>query len=230
MCTMNEVEATTPRSAPPLVPGERLDQRAFHERYEAMPAGLKAELIGGVVHMPSPLSYQHGRLDSIAADWLSSYEVATPGVYHAINTTTILGDDSEPQPDHQLRIDASKGGRSRIEDRYVVGPPELLLEVAQTSRTIDLGGKKADYERWGVLEYVFVGTDRDEVMWFALRAGKYHEKKADADGIFRSEVFPGLWLDPAALLRQDRRALRAVLGEGTATAEHAAFVNRLAGH
>ena len=43
----------------------------------------------------------------------------------------------------------------------------------------------------------------------------------------RSEVFPGLWLDPRALLTQDWPRLLAVLGQGLASPEHAAFVARL---
>jgi hypothetical protein len=49
----------------------------------------------------------------------------------------------------------------------------------------------------------------------------------DADGLYRSRVFPGLWLDPAALLERNTRRLRAVLDQGLATREHAAFVARL---
>ena len=49
------------------------------------------------------------------------------------------------------------------------------------------------------------------------------------DGLYRSIVFPGLWLDPIALLRNDTRRLRAVADVGCATPEHAAFVARLAG-
>ena len=46
---------------PPLVAGQRLDQVTFHERYEAMPPGTRAELIDGVVFMPSPRGPEHGR-------------------------------------------------------------------------------------------------------------------------------------------------------------------------
>jgi hypothetical protein len=49
-----------------------------------------------------------------------------------------------------------------------------------------------------------------------------------ADGIYRSHVFPGLWLDPIALIVGDTRRLRAVLDLGFGTPEHAQFVARLA--
>ena len=41
--------------------GQILDQPTFHERYEAMPPSTRAELVGGVVQMPSPLRSDHGR-------------------------------------------------------------------------------------------------------------------------------------------------------------------------
>jgi len=42
-------------------------------------------------------------------------------------------------------------------------------------------------------------------------------------------VFPGLWLDPIALMKSDTRRLRAAVDLGCAAPEHAAFVARLAG-
>ncbi|MGV3724331.1 MAG: Uma2 family endonuclease, partial [Actinomycetota bacterium] len=50
----------------------------------------------------------------------------------------------------------------------------------------------------------------------------------DPDGVFRSKVFPGLWLAPQALLRGDSAAVRAVVERGVASPEHAEFVRRLA--
>ena len=45
---------------PPLEAGDHLDQATFHARYEAMPPDFRAELIGGVVFVPSPLRSEHG--------------------------------------------------------------------------------------------------------------------------------------------------------------------------
>lgn len=44
----------------PLEAGDHLDQPTFHARYKAMPAAFYAELIGGLVLVPSPLSSAHG--------------------------------------------------------------------------------------------------------------------------------------------------------------------------
>jgi Uma2 family endonuclease len=120
------------------------------------------------------------------------------------------------------------GGRTQADRRFVQGVPELLVEIADTSRYTDLGPKFDDYERVGVLEYVVRAIEPDEVLWFVLRDGRLTDLPPGPDGIYRSEVFPGLWLDPQALLLGDTRRLRAVVEMGCATPEHAEFVARLA--
>src|SRR5215475_3320840 len=87
---------------PPLENGDHLDQKTFHERYEAMPPDTRAELIKGIVFMPSPLRVPHGYSHSWLMHWLVEYEQATPGTRPVDNATAILGDESEPQPDGAL--------------------------------------------------------------------------------------------------------------------------------
>src|SRR5208283_1089356 len=213
---------------PPLVAGQRLDQVTFHERYEAMPSGTRAELIDGVVFMPSPLGPEHGRAHFPAVVWLSYYEENTPGVEGLDNTSTALGPKSEPQPDVQLRILPECRGRTVTDRRFVRGVPELIVEISHTTRYTDLGPKLDDYERAGVLEYVVRALEPDEVLWFFLREGRLVELPSGSEGIFRSESFPGLWLDPRALIEGNTRRLREILDRGLATTEHSAFVARLA--
>ena len=217
-------------AGPPLLePGDHLDQPTFHARYTAMPEDLKAELIGGVVYMPAALRRSHGRSSGLLILWLGSYEDATPGVEIYDNTTTILGDDSEPQPDVSLIIRPDRGGQMRFtEDDYLEGAPELIGEVASSTESYDLHSKKRDYERAGVREYLVVALRQRRVIWFVNRGGQFQEKSPDADGVIRSEVFPGLWLDPQALVQLDRKRLLEVLRDGLATPEHAAFVGQLA--
>ncbi|SIO36394.1 Putative restriction endonuclease [Singulisphaera sp. GP187] len=212
----------------PLVEGERLDQPTFHARCEAMPPGTWAELIGGVVFLPSPAGRAHGYAHIAAAVWLSYYAENTPGVEGLDHATTILGSKSEPKPDALLRILPECGGQTRTERGYVRGAPELVVEIAQATRDIDLGSKLADYEQAGVLEYVVHAMNPDEVLWFRQENGSLVMISADADGLYRSTIFPGLWLDPQALLNGETKRLRALLDQGLATAEHAALVTRLA--
>jgi hypothetical protein len=91
-----------------------------------------------------------------------------------------------------------------------------------------LNDKRLDYERTGVREYIVAALRQQRVYWFVRRDGRFVEMQPGADGILRSEVFPGLWLDPDALLRVDRRRVLEVLRQGLATPAHAAFVARLA--
>src|SRR5262245_10610597 len=117
---------------PPLEQGDRLDQKTFHARYEAMPEDTRAELIGGYVHMPSPLKRRHGRMQPRLSSWLTDYEAATPGVELFDNATNILDEENEPQPDLCLLITTESGGQTREEDDYIVGPPEFVAEVASS--------------------------------------------------------------------------------------------------
>jgi Uma2 family endonuclease len=212
-----------------LVEGQRLDQPTFHALYEAMPPGTRAELIDGVVYMPSPVGLEHGEAHVPVIMWLGSYSENTPGVRAMDNATTILGWKGEPQPDGLLRILPECGGRTWNEGGFVHGAPELVVEVSKTTRFVDLGPKLGDYERAGVLEYVVRAIDPDEIYWFRQEQDVLVQQPIGDDGLYHSTVFPGLWLDPIALLNGDTRRLRAVVDLGCATPEHAGFVARLAG-
>jgi Uma2 family endonuclease len=160
--------------------------------------------------------------------WLGQYAENTPGVKALDNATTILGWKSEPQPDGLLRILLECGGRTWNEGGFIHGAPELVVEVAKATRYVDLGPKLRDYERAGVLEYVVRAIDPDEIFWFGQEQGVLVQRPIGEDGLYHSTVFPGLWLDPRALMRVDTRHQRAVLDLGCATPEHAEFVAELA--
>ena len=227
MVTVSHTAQTLLR-LPLMEAGDHLDQATFHEHYKAMPLAFRAELIGGVVIVPSPLSRGHGVYHALAIAWLGNYCIATPGTLTADNTTTILGERSEPQPDGVLIIEPAAGGQTGLsEDDYTTGPPELIVEVASSSASIDLHAKRRDYEQAGVLEYVVVVLRQQVIRWFILQNGTYQELSPDTDGIFRSRIFPGLWLHANALLQRDGVTVMDVLRQGLATSEHTAFVQQL---
>jgi Uma2 family endonuclease len=119
---MNSADRYTrpPRLPPSLMNGDRLKQPDFHRRYLEYPEDVKIELIGGVVYVASPQRRAHGRYQLLLGRAALTYEDATPGVEVLDNTTTILGEESEPQPDLSLRILSAFQGRSReTEDDYV---------------------------------------------------------------------------------------------------------------
>jgi len=227
---MSTAERAQPKtSLPPLVHGQHLDQPTFHERYEAMPPDTRAELVGGVVYMPSPMRLDHCDESRIVAGWLDNYQRLTPGVAGGDGGTIKLAPKGEPQPDHHLRIPIELGGQCGVDaENYLTGAPELVVEIARSSRKFDLGRKKADYERTGVQEYLVVELDPYQIHWFIRRSGQFEDFPPGPDGIYRSQVFPGLWLDPDALLAMDRDRLYRVLRKGVRSPEHTAFATRMA--
>jgi len=214
---------------PPLENGDRLTRAEFERRYQAMPNLKRAELIEGVVYMPSPVRYKgHSNPHSRLVTWLGNYETDTPGVEAGDNGTIRLDLDNEPQPDAFLIIRPERGGQVRIsEDDYIEGAPELVAEVASSSASYDLGKKLNAYRRNGVQEYVVWRVLDSQVDWFVNREGRFEPLPSAADGVVRSTVFPGLWLDPAALVGGDRATVKASLQQGLNSPEHADFVARL---
>jgi Uma2 family endonuclease len=227
---MSTAERTRPpKTLPPLVAGQHLDQPTFHERYEAMPPETRAELVGGIVYMPSPMRRDHGTRDLPVAAWLARYEQYTPGVEGALGVTVKLDLKGEPQPDDLLYILPECGGQMGVDaDGHLTGAPELVVEISRATRYYDLKQKKADYERARVREYVVVELDPDRVHWFILRDDRFDNLPPGPDGIYRSEVFPGLWLDPKALHARDWELLYRAVKRGVRTRKHADFVARLA--
>ena len=119
---MSTLELAKPKTTlPPLVSGEHLDQPTFHERYEAMPDGTWAELVGGMVYMPSPMRNEHGEHDEDVAVWIGLYKRSTKGLRSGKNSTVILDEIGETQPDGHLRIPEQFGGQTRIVQGFIVG-------------------------------------------------------------------------------------------------------------
>ena len=208
--------------------GDRLSSAQFHEAYSRTPEDFRAELIGGIVYVASPLRHPHGSTTPVLNLIVSLYAAATPGVDVGENATVLLGEDSEPQPDLLVRLLPEYGGRSHVdEDEYLAGPPELVIEVAHSSYAIDLHAKRADYTRFGVQEYVVASLADERLYWFDLT--KNYEYAMPEDGICRSKVFPGLWIDGTAVFKKERSLAVATLNAGLASPEHAEFVRKLEG-
>jgi Uma2 family endonuclease len=215
-------------SPPPLESGDRLTRHEFERRYDAMAGVKKAELIEGVVHMPTPVSDLHSKAHGLIITWLGTYCANTPGLHLNDNATVRLDLDNEPQPDALLRLDVSQGGQSRIgADGYIEGAPEFIAEVAASSASYDLHDKLNAYRRNGVQEYLVWRLYDQEIDWFRLREGEYVPLEADEEGRVWSTIFPGLCLDVPALLEGDLAQVLAELRAASETDEHQAFVEQL---
>ena len=221
--------------------GNRLTQPVFHAAYERTPERFTAELIGGIVHVASPLSRRHGLPHLKFSAILDLYQDETPGTEAADNTSTILTNTGEVQPDLYLRVRRDHGGRTttfstengevlRSDDdgNYVSGGPEFVLEVSASSLAVDTSTKLREYLAGGVQEYVVADIRRRVLRHYDLASGSDASLAAPVDGVLRSRAMPGLWLDGPALFARNGRAARRTLDDGLATPEHAAFVAQLA--
>jgi len=213
----------------PFNPGDHLSRVEFERRYQAHPEVRRAELIEGVVYMPSPVRHQkHGLPHGMLITWLGVYQSATSGVVLSVEPSLRLDYENEVQPDALLRLETRLGGRSRVtEDDYLEGAPELMIEIAASSAAYDLYEKRRIYQRNGVQEYLVLQMYEQHAIWFALRGGSYEALKPDANGALHSEIFPGLILQPSAVWDGNMAALLAALQEGLASPAHKDFVTYL---
>src|SRR5262249_7990323 len=155
-----------------LATGDHMTREEFHRIYAATSDTFRAELIGGIVYVPSPLKREHGVHHLVLGGLFAMYASRTPGIEVGDNATVLLGEDAEPQPDLYLRLLPEAGGQSRTsDDDYIVGAPELIAEIAHSSRAIDFHAKKDAYARYGVHQYVVVTLREGRVRWFDLLAG-----------------------------------------------------------
>lgn len=212
---------------PPLESGDQLTRTEFERRYHLHPEIKKAELIEGVVYVASPVRIrQHGEPHSRVVTWIGVYLASTPGVRMADNSTYRIDEENEPQPDVSVWIDRPGKARAQVDDDdYLIGAPELLIEVAASTASIDLRDKKAAYLRQGVQEYLVLQVYEQKATWFTLRAAEYHEITPNDQGVLQSSVFPGLWFDPAKFWAGDLAGLLTVLQQGLASPDHNAFIS-----
>ncbi len=209
--------------------GDQLNAAEFHRRYLRMPDVHGAELIEGMVYMPSPVrTDKHGDQVLAITRWALRYEEATSGIHCGSGVTVRMNKKNEPQPDFLIRILSECGGQSYVNLRgFTCGSPELFVEVSASTFYKDTRTKFRTYRRLGVQEYIIWQVEREVIEWWRLRNGEYVKLPEDVLGIIRSEVFPGLWLDVSAMLKFDWPKVYAMLDRGIASPEHEAFAAEL---
>jgi Uma2 family endonuclease len=224
--TANKIFPIIPR----LENGDRLTQKEFHRRYEAMPKNVKAELIKGVVYMASPVRVKnHGEPHARMMGFLANYQMLTNGIGLLDNTTFIVNEFYEPQPDCVLRIEEEFGGKSWInEDDYLEGSPELIVEIAASTASYDLHDKLEIYESKGIREYIVWRVLDKQIDWFSLENGKYQKIEPNKQGIIESKTFIGLRLNVDAILNNDLRKVLDDLQKGLSSKKYKEFSIQLA--
>jgi len=178
--------------------GDRLSRVEF-ERLCQLHDIERAELINGVVHMAAAVrDRQQGAPHARIMLWLGAYAMHRSNVQCADNVSLRLDDRNEPQPDAVLFLD---NGNCHIdEDGYLSGSPELVVEVAASSVSIDAHLKKDLYLRSGVREYLLWRTEDETIDWWQAQNGVYQSISQNSGGVIASQQFQGLVLDTRAML------------------------------
>jgi len=209
-----------------LAPGDRMELKEFLERWDQLPELKFAELIDGVVYMPSAVSLPHGDFDRLAGSVFGYYRLRS-GICSGSTNATWLMRESAPQPDLALYLQPEYGGQTKIGPRKLgSGIPELTVEVCISSRSYDLGPKLALNERVGVPEYLAILTEEKRFEWRTLVQDSYQFLQPD-NGVFRSRILPGLWIDEPAFWRADGPRLLTVLEDGMDSPEFLEFKRKL---
>jgi Uma2 family endonuclease len=213
---------------PPLNNGDQLDAVEFCRRWDSMPNLRHAELIGGQVYMNPPVSAgSHGLPNGQIIFWLGYYAALTEGVEQFSESSVHFGSQDLPQPDAILRVKDQFGGMSRLIDNELHGAPELVVEVAASSASYDLFQKKQRYQENGVLEYLVWVVHERRFVWFALEPTGYVQLTQARNGIIKSRLFPGLWLDTKGMLGHDQAKVLATANRGLRSPEYIEFAAKL---
>jgi Uma2 family endonuclease len=185
-----------------LESGDRLTRAEFHRRYLASPRLKKAELVEGVVYVPSPVSTRHGDPHGRVLFWLNAFRMGRSEILVHDNTTVILDADNEVQPDACLWRKQADGPRLN-QDGFIEGAPQVVVEIAASSASYDLHDKLNAYRRAGVLEYIVWRVDDGAIDWLRLHEGAYTRVEPDDAGVIESTTFPGLRLNVRKMLAGD---------------------------
>ena len=116
-------------------------------------------------------------------------------------------------PDAVLFSLPPRGTLARLDEKgYIVGAPDLIVEIAASSASYDLHDKKEAYRRARVPEYIVWRVLDGQIDWFRLRGDNYVRIEPDADGVIESAVFPGLRLAVDKMLAGDVAGVLAAIG------------------
>jgi Uma2 family endonuclease len=203
-----------------------MSQTEFADLYRRTPDSVAAELIGGVVYVSPPPSNEHDAAHMWLSAILMTYKMSVVGIEIGSSISLVMDDEFQPQPDLILRRLPEFGGRSITRaDGSIQGPPELVVEIAYSRRSIELHTKMAEYARCGVVEYLVYMIDEKRLRWFDLPTEQ--ELFPEESGIFKIRQFPGLWIDQQAITANNRSQMIAVLQSGLAKPAHRSFARKM---
>lgn len=207
-------------------PGDHMSLDEFLDRWNRMPDLKFAELTDGAVYLPLPVSKDHGFYDSRIQAFCGYYAMRTLGTESGTNGNWLVPSDAAPQPDCAISIAPEYGGRCTVGEGLAAGVPEMVSEICHSSRAYNLGPKLALYQSAGVNGHLAVLVEERRFEWRMLVNGSYQLLDSDAN-VYRSRIFPGLWINEFAFWKDDSETLLKTLEQGLATREHQTFVESL---
>ena len=158
---------------------------------EAMPEDMVIRnLVDGELFVSPAPTIRHQRVVIEIIRKLGNHVDTHGGVVLTAPCAVRPSDRDVPEPDV---LYVAAGHLDRLGERYIEGPPDLVVEVSSPSTLrLDLVYKRRLYERFAVPEYWFVDLDADRVEVYVLRDGHYQTPLlAERDERLRSVVLDG---------------------------------------
>lgn len=178
----------------PDLPGRKL---SYEEFLQWCDEDTRAEWVNGEIVMVSPASHRHQDLARFLTSVLSVFtEARGLGVICPAPFQMKTGPEL-PGREPDLLFVANEH-RERLKPHHLDGPADLVVEiVSPESRIRDRGEKFAEYEMGGVREYWLLDPEERRADFYVLAPdGRYERQKTGPDGVYRSTVLPGFFLDP----------------------------------
>ena len=169
--------------------------RYTYEDYAKTPDDVRYQLIDGeLILSPSPTFY-HQVISAnmfvqlhqwVVSNGTGNVVCAPMDVY--FTETNLLQPDILFISEERMHI---------VEDRYVRGAPDLVVEILSPSTSrLDLGAKMGLYALHGVPHYWIADPDARTVRTLRLESGDYADVESFTENdVLTSDAFPGLRID-----------------------------------
>lgn len=193
---------------------QKLSYKEFLIAYD----GVRAEWVDGEVIMAPPASDLHQDFVDFLISILRVYiEMRDLGWVRSAPFQMRLAQISRGREPDILFV--RKDRMHLIQLTYLDGPADLAIEIISPESLLrDRGEKFAEYELAGVQEYWLLDPERKRADFYQLESdGRYRLASLD-EGIYRSKVLQGFWLNVDWLWQNPLPKVLAVLQELQITA------------
>ncbi|MFQ5812662.1 MAG: Uma2 family endonuclease [Anaerolineae bacterium] len=189
----------TPRTATKAPPEETRRLRMTYEEFLAWAdEDVHAEWEDGevIIFMPPKTRHQDigGFLYALLRFFVDFFQLGK--VLTAPFEVKVDPDSPAREPDILF---VAQENLNRLTEERLIGPADLIVElISDDSMSRDRGRKFREYQEAGVREYWIIdprpGTEQAD-FWVLDEQGRYRSLPIGDDGIYRSTVIPGFWLN-----------------------------------